>query len=87
MLLRKNSNVLPIKNWLIVSEITPTQMANLIYRSTVKCEREARLFSIKPIVEYYPIEASESARGVNWEVFDSRSEGNGKFKKLRDVLQ
>jgi len=76
-----------ISNWRSKgANITPTQIANLIYRSTVKCEREARLFSIKPIVEYYPIEASESARGVNWEVFDSRSEGNGKFKKLRDVL-
>lgn len=76
-----------ISNWRkSSSNITPSQIANLIYRAKAKCELEARLFSIKPIVEYYPIEASESARGANWEVFDSNSEGNVKFKALKDEL-
>ena len=46
--------------------LTPTQVATLLYRSVAKCEREARLFSIRPIIEYYPLDSTESKHGARF---------------------
>ena len=68
------------------ANITPTQMANFIYRTVKKCEREARLFSIRPIVEYYPVEVCESAFGAKFEIIKTSGKNNRRFEKLKKCL-
>ena len=69
------------------SNITPTKLANFIYRTVTKCEKEARLFSICPIVEYYRIEPTESARGAKWEVLGTKSKTNKRNIKIKTYLE
>ncbi len=69
------------------SSITPTQIANIIFSATRVAKEDARLFSIKPIVEYYPIEASESPKGAKWELFDCNSVETTRFRELRKYLE
>lgn len=68
-------------------ELSPTQVANLIFKSKKHGKQEARHYSIKPIVEYYPIEANDSRQGAAWELFDSDQSGNKRQEGIKAALQ
>jgi DNA-binding transcriptional regulator YdaS (Cro superfamily) len=67
--------------------ISPSKLANFIHRTVTKCEKEARLYSIRPIVEYYPVEPGESARGAKWELFEAREQNNQRLIKIKEYLK
>ena len=69
------------------SNISASKLANFIHRTVTKCEREARLYSIRPIVEYYPIEPSESKLGAKWELFDTKDKKNQRQIKIKEYLR
>lgn len=69
------------------SNLTLTKIASLIHRTVTKCEKEARLFSIRPIVEYYPVDPSKSARGARWEVFNTSTKKNQRLGKIKNQLE
>lgn len=63
--------------------LTVKQVWNLIDKAKKADMREAYSSSIRPIVEYYGIEASESKQGVVWELFDSAVSGNKRQEKIK----
>lgn len=67
--------------------LTVKQVCNLVNKAKQAGMREAHLSSIRPIVEYYPIEASESLQGAAWELFDPELSGNRRQEKLKEVLR
>ena len=67
--------------------LSPSQLASLIHRSVAKREKEARLFSMRPIVEYFEIDACESVRGAKWELFDTKPKKNVRYRAIRKLLE
>lgn len=67
--------------------LTVKQVCNLLEKAKMAGIREAHLSSIRPIVEYYPIDASESKLGASWEMFNSDVSGNKRQEKLKAVLK
>lgn len=47
-------------------ELTVKQIVNLLEKTKEQAKWEAHQFSIRPIVEYYPIEAHESLHGASF---------------------
>jgi len=68
-------------------ELTVKQVCNLLDKAKRAGIRDAHATSIRPIVEYYPIEASESKQGAAWELFDSKQSGNRRQEKLKELLR
>ncbi|MEB8476317.1 hypothetical protein [Acidithiobacillus ferriphilus] len=68
-------------------ELNPMQVANLIVKSKKHGMQEARHYSIKPIVEYFPIEANDSRQGAAWEIFDSDQSANKRHEGIKSFLR
>jgi hypothetical protein len=68
-------------------DISPSKIANFIHRTVSKCEKEARLYSIRPIVEYYPVNPGESARKAKWELFEGIENKNQRHEKIKESLK
>lgn len=62
-------------------ELDASQIASIIKKAIKRGEGDARRYSIKPIVEYYPIEATRSRR--KWELLDLTGV---RQKKIKDHL-
>lgn len=68
-------------------ELTVKQVANLLDKSKEQAKWEAHQFSIRPIVEYYPIEAHESLHGASFELFNSEYSGNKRQEGIKSYLK
>lgn len=68
-------------------EITAKQIVNLIDKVSKKSVYYAHSYSIKPIVEYYPIDVAESQHGKHWELFDSDLSGNKRQEDIKEYLR
>jgi len=63
--------------------LNANQVASIIQKAIVRSEQNARQYSIKPLVEYYPIEVTESRQGAKWEILGTSVP---REKKVRDTL-
>jgi len=66
------------------TNLEPNQIANLIWKASEKSKNSAQRESIRPVVEYFPIDASKSLQGVKWRVLDTKKPQN---KKIKEILQ
>jgi len=63
--------------------LNANQVASIIKKSIHRSKQYARQYSIKPLVEYYPIEATESKQGAKWEILDTSIL---RERRVRDTL-
>lgn len=68
-------------------ELTPKQVVNIIDKAKIRGAAEIHLLGVRPIVEYYPIEATVSQQGVKWELFNAEESGNKRQEGLQTILQ
>jgi hypothetical protein len=68
-------------------ELTPRQVVNIIDKAKRKGASETHLVRVRPIAEYYPIEAARSQQGVKWELFNAEESGNKRQEGLKEVLR
>ncbi|WP_045210546.1 hypothetical protein [Desulfonatronovibrio magnus] len=68
-------------------ELTPKQVVTIVDKAKNRGAREAHLAGVRPIAEYYPIDASASQQGVKWELFNAEESGNKRQEGLKEVLQ
>ncbi|MFL1802966.1 hypothetical protein ACJW8F_16430 [Plesiomonas shigelloides] len=68
-------------------ELTAKQVVSIIGKISQQSVFDARSYSIKPIVEYYPIEVTESQQGTHWELFDSAVSGNKRQEDIKQYLR
>lgn len=68
-------------------ELTAKQVVSLIEKISNQSVFKAHSYSIKPIVEYYPIEVVESKQGTHWELFDSDTSGNKRQEDIKKYLR
>ena len=74
-----------INNWKNGSaELTPRQIGNLVEKATKRESIKCIINSIKPIIEYYSIDHTESKQGKKWEIIKS---DDGRGKKIKDDLR
>ena len=74
-----------INKWKSTSaELTPRQIGNLVSKARKKESETCITAAIKPIVEYFELDHSESKQGANWELIPSK---DGKGKKIREELE
>ena len=74
-----------INNWKNGSaNLTPRQIGNLVEKAKKRESVNCIINSIKPIIEYYTIDHSESKQGKNWEIIKS---DNGIGKKIKEDLK
>lgn len=67
-------------------ELSVKQIVNLIDKAKKQSTWLAHNSSIRPIVEYYPIEAEESKHGTCWELFNAEVSGNRRQEGLKEAL-
>ncbi len=68
-------------------ELTPRQVVNIIEKAKDKGATETHLLGVRPIAEYYPIEAAISQQGAKWELFNAEESGNKRQEGLKEMLQ
>lgn len=70
--------------------LTPLQMAQAITRVDEKSRKEATLkaheTTIRPIVEFFPLDPTESSQGAKWELFETGKEASRMLNGLRKKL-
>ncbi|MFB9867076.1 hypothetical protein [Vreelandella sulfidaeris] len=77
-----------INKWHSIShQLTVKQVSNLVDKAKTRGAVEARQSIVRPIVEYYPIDLSESKQGAFWELFDADVTGNKRQEGLKSVLK
>ncbi|HGF7178989.1 TPA: hypothetical protein AB5E10_003323 [Vibrio cholerae] len=67
--------------------LTVKQVVSVIEKVSQQSVFDAHLYSIKPIVEYYPIQVAESKQGTHWELFNSDVSGNKRQEDIKDYLR
>ncbi|NOI46150.1 hypothetical protein [Vibrio alginolyticus] len=67
--------------------LTVKQVVSVIEKVSQQSVFDAHSYSIKPIVEYYPIEVAESKQGTHWELFNSDVSGNKRQENIKDYLR
>ena len=68
-------------------KLTTRQVATLIKRTSELAEKKAVKSSIRPIVEFYPIERTASRQDAKWEIIPSNKIENPRQNELRIYLE
>lgn len=68
-------------------KLTHRQVVNIVDKAKRHGSREVHLSGVRPIVEYYPIDAAVSQQGAKWELFNAEESGNKRQEGLKEVLQ
>lgn len=68
------------------STISASELAKLIVKSQKQAVSESQYHSIKPIVEFYPIDFSDSKRGAKYEIFPLKEDASPMQNGVRDEL-
>ena len=67
--------------------LTVKQVVGVIEKVRQQSVFDAHSYSIKPIVEYYPIEVAESQQGTHWELFNADVSGNKRQEDIKGYLK
>src|SRR3546814_645598 len=59
-------------------DLSPRQVVNLLEKHSKAAERQLVEAAILPIVEFFPIDLSESPDGARWEIFGNEAEDGEK---------
>ena len=74
-------------NWKSRQEkLSPLQVANALIKARDRAVEDAHYHMIKPIVEFFTIDWTESPQGANWEIFPSGKDSEKIYRGLRDTL-
>ncbi len=77
-----------LRNWKIQKKgITPAQIVNAIAASKKSSKKETHKALIRPIVEFFPLEAVISSGGTYFELFATKADASHQQKELRDILE
>jgi hypothetical protein len=77
-----------LANWRKMKQpLTPRRVANAIVAARQRAVREAQGRTIRPIVEFFPLDVVESAQGVKYELFPTGGDANPLHRGLRDQLK
>lgn len=66
--------------------LTPRQVANAIDKASKVAVQKAHRATLRPIVEFFPIDAVESAGGMKYELFPTGKDDNPLHVQLRNTL-
>ncbi len=66
--------------------ISPAQLVNAVAASKKSAKKETHESLMRPIVEFFPLEATVSTRGVHYELFATKEDAPKQHIKLRDIL-
>lgn len=69
------------------TSLTPNQVSSAIAKSNKAAVKASQLRTIQPIVEFYPIDASETKQGASWQVFGSGNGSNLYRNGLKEQLE
>ncbi len=74
-------------NWRRSGEdLTPNQVASALAKSQLAAVQKAQLQTIRPLAEFFPIEACSSRQDANWEIFDGGSAATTYAQGLKEQL-
>lgn len=66
--------------------ISPAQIVNAIAASKKSAKKETHDRLLRPVVEFFPLEATVSAKGIHYELFATKKDAPKQHIKLRDIL-
>lgn len=78
---------LGLLNWRRGKSLTVRQIANAIGKSSKMAVDSAHGAMIRPIVEYFPLDAVESTGGLRYELFPAKKDDNPLHVQLRATLK
>lgn len=67
-------------------KLSNLQIHRIFQKSRKTAENKIRRSAIKPIVEFFPIDYTESRRGKKWELFSRNDDASGNARGLYDKL-
>jgi len=67
--------------------VTPLSLAKAIAKARTAAVEESQRGAIRPIAEFFPIDATESSRGIKYELFPAGKKDHPLKISLRDSLQ
>jgi hypothetical protein len=74
-------------NWKRRRFLTVRQIANAIDKSSRRAIKHAQGAMIRPIIEYFPLDAIESIGGLRYELFPAKKDDNPLHVQLRAILK
>ncbi|WP_018232529.1 GIY-YIG nuclease family protein [Thioalkalivibrio thiocyanodenitrificans] len=84
---RLGMTAIQIGNWKRRKKaLTPRQVANAIEKASHAAVTKAHRSMIRPIVEFFPLDATESRAGVKYELFPTTVDGKPSYQQLRNAL-
>jgi len=76
-----------IQNWRRKpQDLTPLQVANVVDKASKAAVSRAHRTMIRPIVEFFPLDATESVGGIKYELFPTNRGGKQSHQQLRQAL-
>ncbi len=77
-----------LNNWISQGkDLTPNQVAAALAKSQLAAVQKVQLQTIRPLAEFFQIEATASKQDVNWEVFDGSPAATLYAQGLKEQLQ
>jgi DNA-binding XRE family transcriptional regulator len=74
-------------NWKNQQEcLSTSQVANALIKARYRAVEDAHYHMIKPIVEFFEIDWTESRQGAKWEIFPSGKDSEKIYRGLRETL-
>lgn len=67
-------------------DLSPRQVATALAKSRMSAVRKSQLETIRPIVEFYPIDAAESAKQTSWLIFNGNKDANTYSQGVKQAL-
>ena len=68
-------------------DLSALQIASALAKSQTAAVRKSQLKTIKPIVEFYPVDRCSSKQGASWEVFDGSKDRSLYAQGLKTALK
>lgn len=78
--------VIALANWRAAKVLTPRQVANAIEKASKVAVTKSQMSTLRPVVEFFPLDAVESTGGMKYELFPTGKDDNPLHVQLRALL-
>lgn len=76
-----------LRNWKFQKKgISPAQIVNAIAAAKNSSKKETHISLIRPVVEFFPLDATMSSSGTHFELFASKANASKQHRELKDIL-
>jgi len=76
-----------IQVWKKRALITERQVAELVYKASLAGAKNIQVSALRPIVEFFPLQATESKQGKTYQLITTKTNGGSKHEYLNGLRE